>query len=135
MDIMSMTKQDYNKELKSKILAGEEILLVDIMNRLCPGNWRVEIYTKEGTPNGPSRQYRGFFKFSSTIWPPSSPYGEGVPDLEARNCGVIIDFYEKVKIVDNYLLYKSRIASFDSREELFKLYFVEDKPVDFSDLI
>lgn len=134
---MSMTKQDYNKELKSKILAGEEILLVDIMNRLCPGNWRVEIYTEEGTLNGPTSHYRGFFKFSSTEWPPASPYGEGEPDLEAndRDCGIILNLHKKVKIAEDHLLYASSVESYKSKKETFKLYFVEDKPVDFSDLI
>lgn len=137
MDIMTMTKNDFAKELKKKILAGDEILLVDVMNKLCPGNYRVEIYTKEGKMNGASFNYRGFFKFSSEEWPPVSSSGEGEPevDFNDRDCGINLDLYQKVKIVDDHLLYKSSVMTHNSSKETFKLYFIEDKPLNISNYL
>lgn len=137
MDIMTMTKNDFAKDLKKKVLGGDKILLVDVMNKLCPGNWRVEIYTKEGRLHGPSSQYRGFFKFSSEEWPPVSSSGEGEPevDFNDRDCGINLDLYQKVKIVDDHLLYESSVMVHSARKETFKLYFIEDKPLNMSNCL
>lgn len=137
MDVMKLTKKDFSKELRKKVLAGDEVFLVDFMNLLSPGNWRVEIYTEEGHLHGPSHQYRGFFKFSSEEWPPVSSSGEGEPevDFNDRDCGINLDLHQKVKIVEDHLLYRSSVMLHNARKETFKLYFIEDKPINISEAI
>jgi hypothetical protein len=44
----------------------------------------------------------------------------------------MLDLHKSVKIVDDYLLYKSSVGSYDAKKEMFKLYFVEDKPLSFA---
>ena len=132
MNTTTMTKEDYVKELKSKILAGKSVTLRDIIAYLCPGSWRVEIYTEEGHIHGPSYTYRGFFKFSEeeSIYPCS----ETEVDIKAndRDCGIMLDLHKNVKIVDDHLLYKSSVGSYKAKQEMFMLYFVEDKPLNFA---
>jgi hypothetical protein len=130
----TMTKKDYVKKLKSKILAGKSVTLRDIIVYLCPGSWRVEIYTEKGHIHGPSHTYRGFFKFSEEelIYPCSENEEEPYVEANDRDCGIMLDLHKSVKIVDDHLLYKSSVGSYDAKKEMFKLYFIEDKPLNFA---
>lgn len=130
----TMIKEDYIEDFSNRVLAGEDITLLDVMLYLCPGDWRVEIYTEDGYFGGPNHKYRGFFRFFSEEFPPT--YGsDGRPepylDCNDRDCGIRLDLDQNVKIIDNYLLYESSVGPYNSKKEIFKLYFIEDKPLSF----